>query len=74
MCNLWVSNLGCNFFVGWNGVFNFVNNVVFNWVYCFLDGGDYIVMFNMINNYYKLGLVILKDIFVGYCILKFEVG
>ena len=32
MRNLWASNTGRNPSVGWNGVFNFVNNVVFNWV------------------------------------------
>ena len=55
MRNLWASNSGRNPSVGWNGVFNFVNNVVFNWVHRSSDGGDYTAMFNMINNYYKPG-------------------
>ena len=53
--NLWASNSGRNPSIGWNGVFNFVNNVVFNWVHRSSDGGDYTAMFNMINNYYKPG-------------------
>ena len=53
--NLWASNSGRNPSIGWNGIFNFVNNVVFNWVHRSSDGGDYTAMFNMINNYYKPG-------------------
>ena len=30
MRNLWSSNVGRNPSVGWNGVFNFVNNILFN--------------------------------------------
>ena len=56
MRNLWASNSGRNPSVGWNGVFNFVNNVVFNWVHRSSDGGDYTAMYNFINNYYKPGL------------------
>ena len=48
--NLWASNSGRNPSIGWNGIFNFVNNVVFNWVHRSSDGGDYTAMFNMINN------------------------
>ena len=33
MRNLWASNAGRNPSIGWGGVFNFVNNVVFNWWY-----------------------------------------
>ena len=29
--NLWASNCGRNPSIGWNGIFNFVNNVVYNW-------------------------------------------
>ncbi len=55
MRNLWASNTGRNPSIGWNGVFNFVNNVVFNWVHRTADGGDHTAMFNFINNYYKPG-------------------
>src|SRR6187402_2638199 len=36
--NLWANNAGRNPSVGWNGVFNFVNNIVFNWVHRSTDG------------------------------------
>jgi len=41
MRNLWASNAGRNPSIGWNGVFNFVNNVTYNWVHRSVDGGDY---------------------------------
>jgi hypothetical protein len=41
MRNLWADNTGRNPSVGWNGVYNFVNNVVFNWHHRSMDGGDY---------------------------------
>jgi hypothetical protein len=53
--NLWADNAGRNPSIGWNGIFNFVNNVVFNWVHRSTDGGDYTAMYNIINNYYKPG-------------------
>ena len=74
MRNLWASNSGRNPSVGWNGVFNFVNNVVFNWVHRTVDGGDYTAMFNMINNYYKPGPATPKATPVGHRILKPESG
>jgi hypothetical protein len=55
MRNLWANNAGRNPSVGWNGIFNFVNNVVFNWVHRSVDGGDYRAQFNIINNYFKPG-------------------
>lgn len=55
MRNLWADNAGRNPSIGWNGIFNFVNNVVFNWVHRSTDGGDYTAMYNIINNYYKPG-------------------
>jgi hypothetical protein len=55
MRNLWANNAGRNPSVGWNGIFNFVNNVVFNWVHRSIDGGDYRAQFNIINNYFKPG-------------------
>ena len=72
--NLWASNSGRNPSIGWNGIFNFVNNVVFNWVHRSSDGGDYTAMFNMINNYYKPGPATPKDTSVGHRILKPEAG
>jgi len=53
--NLWADNAGRNPSIGWNGIFNFVNNVMFNWVHRSTDGGDYTAMYNIINNYYKPG-------------------
>lgn len=73
MRNLWASNTGRNPSIGWNGVFNFVNNVVYNWVHRSSDGGDYTAMFNMINNYYKPGPLTGKNA-VGHRILKPEAG
>ena len=72
--NLWADNSGRNPSVGWNGIFNFVNNVVFNWVHRSCDGGDYTAQFNMINNYYKPGPLTPKDSPIGYRILKPESG
>lgn len=74
MRNLWASNSGRNPSVGWNGVFNFVNNVVFNWVHRTVDGGDYTAMFNMINNYYKPGPATPKSGPISHRILKPESG
>jgi hypothetical protein len=53
--SLWANNAGRNPSIGWNGIFNFANNVVFNWVHRSTDGGDYTAMYNIINNYYKPG-------------------
>lgn len=55
MRNLWADNTGRNPSIGWGGVFNFVNNVVYNWVHRTADGGEYSTMSNFINNYYKPG-------------------
>ncbi len=72
--NLWASNSGRNPSIGWNGVFNFVNNVVFNWVHRSSDGGDYTAKFNMINNYYKPGPATPKTGNISHRILKPEAG
>lgn len=72
--NLWASNAGRNPSVGWFGIFNFVNNVVYNWVHRSVDGGDYRAMFNMVNNYYKPGPLTPRDTPVGHRILKPEAG
>ncbi len=73
MRNLWANNAGRNPSVGWNGVFNFVNNVIFNWVHRSIDGGDYRAQFNIINNYFKPGPATPKND-VGHRILKPESG
>jgi hypothetical protein len=73
MRNLWADNTGRNPSVGWNGIFNFVNNVVFNWVHRSIDGGDYRASFNIINNYFKPGPATPHNT-VGHRILKPEAG
>ncbi len=72
--NLWADNTGRNPSVGWNGIFNFANNVVFNWVHRSMDGGDYRANFNIINNYFKPGPATPKNSPVGHRILKPESG
>lgn len=72
ICNLWANNTGRNPSIGWNGVFNFVNNVMFNWMHRSVDGGDHTTRYNIINNYYKPGPVTPKDKAVGHRILKPE--
>jgi hypothetical protein len=73
MRNLWADNTGRNPSIGWNGIFNFVNNVVFNWVHRSIDGGDYRASFNIINNYFKPGPATPHNT-VGHRILKPEAG
>src|SRR5699024_5465180 len=60
--------------ISWNGVFNFGNNVVFNWYHRTVDGGDYTALYNIINNYYKPGPVTPEEGPVSYRILKPESG
>ena len=72
MRNLWADNTGRNPSIGWGGVFNFVNNVVYNWVHRTADGGEYSTMSNFINNYYKPGPLTPKDSPVGHRIIKSE--
>lgn len=72
--NMWADNTGRNPSVGWNGVYTFVNNVVFNWHHRSMDGGDYTTNFNIINNYFKPGPVTPKNEPVGHRILKPESG
>ena len=74
MRNLWADNAARNPSVGWNGIFNFANNVVFNWVHRSTDGGDYKAMFNIINNYYKPGPLTPLSEPISYRILKPESG
>lgn len=72
MRNLWASNTGRNPSIGWGGVFNFVNNVIFNWLDRTADGGDYSMMCNFINNYYKPGPVTPMDQPISHRILSPE--
>lgn len=72
--NLYACNSGRNPSVGWYGIFNFTNNVVFNWVHRTMDGGDYRAMFNVINNYYKPGPLTPKDGPLAHRFLKPESG
>jgi len=72
--NLFANNTGRNPSIGWNGVFNFVNNVVFNWWHRSVDGGDYTAKYNIINNYYKPGPVTPLDKPISHRILKPESG
>ena len=72
MRNLWADNTGRNPSVGWAGVFNFINNVVYNWVHRTADGGEFRSMCNFINNYYKPGPLTPKDEAVGHRIVKAE--
>lgn len=74
MRNLWASNAGRNPSIGWNGIFNFVNNVIYNWVHRSVDGGDYTALYNIINNYYKPGPLTPKTGSVGHRFLKPESG
>jgi hypothetical protein len=71
MRNLWADNIGRNPSIGWAGVFNFVNNVVYNWMHRSADGGEYKSMFNFIYNYYKPGPVTQQGD-VGHRIIKSE--
>lgn len=71
--NLWADNTGRNPSIGWNGVFNFVNNVIYNWVHRSVDGGDYTALYNIINNYYKPGPATSTGN-AGHRILKPEAG
>jgi hypothetical protein len=72
--NLWADNAGRNPSIGWNGIFNFVNNTVFNWNHRSTDGGDYTALYNIINNYYKPGPATNTSEPIGHRILKPESG
>lgn len=74
MRNLWASNGGRNPSIGWNGVFNFVNNVLYNWVHRSVDGGDYTALYNIINNYYKPGPLTNTNAPIGHRLVKPESG
>lgn len=72
--NLWACNTGRNPSIGWNGIFNFVNNVVYNWVHRSVDGGDWSALYNIYNNYYKPGPASKLNDNVGHRLLKPEAG
>jgi hypothetical protein len=72
--NLWASNTGRNPSIGWNGIFNFANNVVFNWVHRSVDGGDWSALYNIYNNYFKPGPATKLDEPVGHRFVKPEAG
>lgn len=72
--NLWASNTGRNPSIGWNGIFNFVNNVIFNWVHRTVDGGDWSALYNIYNNYFKPGPATPKTGNISHRILKPEAG
>lgn len=72
--SLWANNAGRNPSIGWNGIFNFANNVIFNWVHRSIDGGDYRAQYNIINNYFQPGPATPKSSSVGHRILKPESG
>ncbi|MDM1293627.1 polysaccharide lyase [Sphingobacterium sp. N143] len=74
MRNLWANNAARNPSIGWNGLFNFFNNVVYNWVHRSIDGGDYQATYNIVNNYFKPGPATPLDQPVSYRILKPESG
>jgi len=74
MRNLWANNAGRNPSIGWYGIFNFANNIIFNWVHRNVDGGDYRAMYNIINNYYKPGPATPTDGPLSHRMLKPESG
>lgn len=74
MRNLWANNAARNPSIGWNGIFNFTNNVIFNWVHRSIDGGDYTAQYNIINNYFKPGPATPVNQPISYRILKPESG
>lgn len=74
MRNLWANNAARNPSIGWNGIFNFANNVIYNWVHRAIDGGDYTAQYNIINNYFKPGPATPQNAPIRYRILKPESG
>ena len=74
MRNLWADNIARSCSVGMSGGFNFVNNVIFNWWWRTIDGGDNTSMYNIINNYFKPGPVTPKDEPISYRIIRPEHG
>jgi pectate lyase len=59
--NLFACNTGRNPSIGMSGEFDYRNNVIFNWRHRTMDGGDETSMINVINNYYKPGPAVNRD-------------
>ena len=55
--NLFANNISRNPSIAMDGDFNFVNNVLYNWWNRSIDGGDHNSLINIINNYFKPGLI-----------------
>jgi hypothetical protein len=53
--NLFACNTGRNPSIGMTGLFDFRNNVLFNWRHRTIDGGDGASQINVIANYFKPG-------------------
>jgi pectate lyase len=53
--NLFACNTGRNPSIGTGGVFDFRNNVLFNWQHRSIDGGDGSSQINLVANYFKPG-------------------
>ncbi len=53
--NLFANNTGRNPSIGMTGLFDFRNNVVFNWRHRTADGGDSHSQINLVANYWKAG-------------------
>ncbi|MBX6315546.1 MAG: polysaccharide lyase [Isosphaeraceae bacterium] len=53
--NLFACNTGRNPSIGMGGLFDFRNNVLFNWVHRTIDGGDGSSRINLVANYFKAG-------------------
>ncbi len=70
--NLWASNTGRNPSVGMFYDFTFANNVIFNWRYRTIDGGDHRSFFTIINNYFKPGPATSTTEASGWRILRPE--
>lgn len=70
--NLFASNISRNCSIGMGSVFNFVNNVVFNWWNRTVDGGGRDLCLNAIGNYYKPGPVTPAAKPVSHRIVKLE--
>src|SRR5947208_1630942 len=51
--NLFACNTGRNPSIGMTGLFDFRNNVIFNWRHRTMDGGDSHSRINAVANYYK---------------------
>jgi hypothetical protein len=69
--NLFACNTGRNPSIGMNGLFDFRNNVLFNWVHRTVDGGDGSSRVNLVNNYFKAGPA-TKDELLRHRICKMQ--